>query len=307
MVTVITHDSFMRHEMGERHPESPRRLESVLGALRDIDRVSVQHSDEVEGASNQVIGRAHSEAMIERLESAPLEAHHHWLDGDTAINCHSLAAARLAAGTALVAVDLALDEHASVFCAVRPPGHHAEYDRSMGFCLFNNVAIAALHALNERGLERVAIVDFDVHHGNGTEDIFKDDPRVLFVSSFQHPFYPGTRLRADRPNLVHLPLERGSGSLEFRDAYSNLGLPALDRFEPQLLLFSAGFDGHRDDPLAEINLEEEDFEWITRQVVAVAKRHSPHGLVSCLEGGYDLVALANSVRRHVAALAEPPG
>ena len=218
------------------------------------------------------------------------------------MNPHSLTAARHAAGAVVLATDLVLSgECRTAFCAVRPPGHHAERNRAMGFCLFNNVAVGAAHALAQ-GVARVAIVDFDVHHGNGTEDIFSDDPRVLMVSTFQHPLYPYSGLDNPAPNMVNIPLSAGTGSAGFRDAVTDHWLPALERHRPEVIFVSAGFDAHREDPLAGLKLVEDDYAWVTRQLVAIAARHAKGRIVSTLEGGYGLSALGRSATEHIREL-----
>jgi acetoin utilization deacetylase AcuC-like enzyme len=218
------------------------------------------------------------------------------------MNPHSLTAARHAAGAVVLATDLVISgECRTAFCAVRPPGHHAERNRAMGFCLFNNVAVGAAHALSQ-GVARVAIVDFDVHHGNGTEDIFSDDPRVLMVSTFQHPLYPYSGLDNPAPNMVNVPLSAGTGSTGFRDAVTEHWLPALERHRPEVIFVSAGFDAHREDPLAGLKLVEDDYAWVTRQLVAIAARHAKGRIVSTLEGGYGLSALGRSATEHIREL-----
>jgi acetoin utilization deacetylase AcuC-like enzyme len=203
----------------------------------------------------------------------------------------------------VLAVDLVMrDECRTAFCAVRPPGHHAERNRAMGFCIFNSVAIGAAHAMAVHGVERVAVVDFDVHHGNGTEEIFSNDPRVLMVSTFQHPLYPYSGVNDPAPNMVNVPLAAGSGGEEFRAAVSERWLPALEAWRPQLILFSAGFDAHREDPLAGLQFVEADYAWVTRELVAVAERHAKGRIVSMLEGGYALSALGRSAAEHVREL-----
>ena len=226
------------------------------------------------------------------------------LDPDTAMNPHTLNAALRAAGAAVLATDLVIGGKAeNAFCSVRPPGHHAERGRAMGFCLFNNVAVAAAHALARHHLARVAVVDFDVHHGNGTETMFCNDERVLMVSTFQHPFYPysGTAGRSER--MVNIPLAAGSGSREFRDAVTTHWLPALERFKPEMVFFSAGFDAHRDDDMAMLQWVEADYAWVTQQLKAVADEHARGRIVSLLEGGYELHALGRSVATHLKVLA----
>ncbi|MFL6570207.1 MAG: histone deacetylase family protein, partial [Burkholderiales bacterium] len=223
---------------------------------------------------------------------------------DTAMNPWSLQAALRAAGAAVLAVDLTLSGQAkTAFCAVRPPGHHACRARSMGFCIFNNVAVAARHALHAHGIERVAIIDFDVHHGNGTEEIFEGDPQVLMASTFQHPFYPYSGTEDPAANMVNIPLAAGAGSREFREAVREAWLPALDEFAPELILFSAGFDAHAEDDMAMLRFTDADYAWVTSQMKAVAERHAQGRMVSVLEGGYALSALGRSVVQHVRVLA----
>jgi acetoin utilization deacetylase AcuC-like enzyme len=236
-------------------------------------------------------------------EAAPAEGTVH-LDPDTAMNPYSLNAALRAAGAAVLATDLVMSgEVDNAFCGVRPPGHHACRARPMGFCIFNNVAVAARHAMAVHGVTRVAIVDFDVHHGNGTEDIFEDDGNVLMVSTFQHPFYPYSGTEDPAPNMLNVPLPAGAGSEPFRDAVSQVWLPALDAFRPELVVISAGFDAHVEDDMAMLRLHDADYGWVTEQLVEVAARHAGGRIVSSLEGGYALDALARSVTRHLKVLA----
>src|SRR6185503_13297428 len=236
-------------------------------------------------------------------EAAPSSGTVH-LDPDTAMNPHSLNAMLRAAGAAVLAVDLIFeDKIKTAFCSVRPPGHHACKARPMGFCVFNNVAVAARHAVHAHGLERIAIVDFDVHHGNGTEDIFEDDPHVLMVSTFQHPFYPYSGTERPASNMVNVPLQAGAGSKQFRAAVTDAWLPALEEFQHELVIFSAGFDAHFEDDMAMLQLRDADYGWVTEQVKAVADRHAKGRIVSMLEGGYALSALGRSVVQHVRVLA----
>jgi acetoin utilization deacetylase AcuC-like enzyme len=226
------------------------------------------------------------------------------LDPDTAMNPHSLRAALRAAGAAVLATDLVMrGEAESAFCSVRPPGHHACRARPMGFCIFNNVAVAARHARHAYGVERTAIIDFDVHHGNGTEDIFQNDPHVLMASTFQHPFYPYSGTEDPAPNMVNVPLAAGAGSRQFREAVVESWIPALDAFKPQLVLFSAGFDAHAEDDMAMLRLSDADYAWVTQQVKAVADRYAGGRMVSMLEGGYALSALGRSVVQHLRVMA----
>ena len=255
-------------------------------------------------ASDAQIERVHPAEYVSAIrEAAPLSGTVH-LDPDTAMNPHSLNAALHAAGAGILATDLVMKgEVENAFCSVRPPGHHATRAKPMGFCIFNNIAIAARHAIDAHGVKRVAIIDFDVHHGNGTEDIFTGDSQVLMVSIFQHPFYPysGTEPAAD--NMVNIPLAAGSGSKTFRDAVTRFWLPALEGFEPQLVLFSAGFDAHAEDDMAMLALQDSDYAWVTEQVKDVTDRYTNGRIVSMLEGGYDLSALGRSAVQHLRVLA----
>jgi acetoin utilization deacetylase AcuC-like enzyme len=289
--------------MGQYHPEQPARLSAISDRLIacGLDAVLLHH--EAPEATRAQLEACHDRAYVDRIFNiAPAEGLA-WLDGDTAMNPHSLRAALRAAGAAVLAVDLVLENRASaVFCAVRPPGHHAERARAMGFCLFNNVAVGACHALATHGLQRVAIVDFDVHHGNGTEDIVSGDERILFCSTFQHPFYPGTGAGPTAANVVNTPLPAGTDGRGFREAVSRDWLPRLDAFAPQLILVSAGFDAHRADDMARLNLVEDDYAWVTGCVRDQAERTARGRVVSTLEGGYELHALSRSVEAHLKAL-----
>ena len=279
-------------------------MDAVLGALRDMDLLRVQAPM---GAQDDVL-RCHPKSHIDVIRSAAPESGFVSLDADTHMSPGSLAAAWRCVGGAVRAVDLVLGgEAGNAFVAMRPPGHHAEKTTAMGFCFFGNVAIAAKHALDHHGLRRVAIVDFDVHHGNGTQDLVEDDPRVLFCSTHQSPLYPGTG-GADETgvadNVINVPLDEGTNGRGFRVAMEGRVLPRIDAFRPELILISAGFDAHRDDPLAGLALVEEDFAWITGALCDVADKHCAGRVVSCLEGGYDLPALGASAAAHVNVLRE---
>jgi len=301
---LYTHPSCLAHDPGPGHPESPARLATVLDAL-DAPRFASLERRIAPRATPAQLARVHRAELIDDiLSNAPATG---WcrLDPDTVMSPASAEAALRAAGAVCAAVDGVLATGLRrAFCAVRPPGHHATPSSAMGFCLFNNVAVAAAQAIAAHGLARVAIVDFDVHHGNGTQDIFWNDARVLYASSHQWPLYPGTGARGETGagNIVNAPLPAGSGSIEFRDAFNRIVLPAIDDFAPQLVIVSAGFDAHRLDPLAGLELEADDYAWVTRRLVDLATRHAGGRVVSSLEGGYDLTALRDSACAHVAAL-----
>jgi acetoin utilization deacetylase AcuC-like enzyme len=302
-IAFISHPVCLRHEMGEGHPERPERLVAVEAGVADAGLEPRLARGEAPAASREQLLRVHDAAYLDALERLAPAHGLVQLDPDTAMNPCTLPAALRAAGAGVQGTDLVIaGASESAFCNVRPPGHHAERARAMGFCFLNNVAVAAAHALERHGLERVAIVDFDVHHGNGTEDIFRDDPRVLMVSTFQHPFYPGSGVEGRSERMVNVPLPAGAGSEEFRAAVTREWLPALERFEPEMLFFSAGFDGHRDDAMAMLRLVEADYAWVTEQVRAVAERFARGRMVSMLEGGYHLPALARSAAAHVEQL-----
>ncbi|MFO1323406.1 MAG: histone deacetylase family protein [Burkholderiales bacterium] len=301
----ITHPSFLLHEMGPYHPECPERLMSISDRMiaSGVDPYLRHYT--APAATREQIARVHGEAYIEEIVAASPVDGLHYIDPDTALNPHTLTAARHAAGAVVLGVDLVMrGECATAFCAVRPPGHHAERQRAMGFCIFNSIAVGAAHALDAHGLERVAVVDFDVHHGNGTEDIFQADPRVLMVSTFQHPLYPYCGVDNPAANMVNVPLSAGAGGEEFRDAVLGRWLPALEEHRPQMILISAGFDAHREDPLAGLKFIEADYAWVTRQLADVAARHAKRRIVSSLEGGYALSALGRSAAEHVRVLVE---
>jgi len=300
---LYTHPACLLHDAGPGHPESPSRLQAVLEAL-DADRFAMLDRIEAPRATRAQLERVHGKHLVDLVfDNAPSDGYVR-VDPDTTMCPHSLEAALRAAGAVVSAVDALIDGNAlRAFCAVRPPGHHATPDRAMGFCLFNNVAVGAAHAL-ARGVDRVAIVDFDVHHGNGTQDIFWDDARVVYASTHQWPLYPGTGARTETGagNIVNAPLPPGSGSREFRAACEAFVLPALRAFQPQLVMISAGFDAHQLDPLADMNLGGDDYAWITSELVDVARSFAGGRVVSSLEGGYSLTALRQSAAAHVAAM-----
>ena len=301
---VFTHPACLEHDAGPGHPESPARLRSVLEALHRPQFETLVWR-EARRATDEEIERVHARAYIAQVMHAVPQVGRVSLDLDTAVSPGSGEAALRAAGAVCGAVDaVAAGEGANAFCAIRPPGHHAERDRAMGFCLFNNVAIGALHARASHGCRRVAVVDFDVHHGNGTQDSFAADPGLFYASTHQYPAYPGTGAAAERGvgNIVNVPLASYSGSAEFRAAWSRTILPALADFAPDFILVSAGFDAHASDPLASLELHEEDYAWVTGEILKVAKERCSGRVVSALEGGYDIRALGLSAAAHVAAL-----
>ena len=300
----ITHRDCLLHDMGRHHPECPERLHAITDALISSGVLAVLAEHDAPVATREQLSRVHDPDYVDAVEaSAPAAGIVH-LDPDTAMNPHSYAAALRAAGAVVLATDLVLKgAAANAFCCVRPPGHHAEHHRAMGFCFFNNVAVGAAHAINAHGLERVAVVDFDVHHGNGTEDIFRHDQRVLMVSTFQHPFYPYSGIDGRSERMVNVPLPAYTDGAGFRRAVESQWLPALNRFRPQAVYISAGFDAHRDDDMASLGLIEPDYVWVTQQIRDVAEQHASGRIVSVLEGGYNLDALGRSVAAHLKVLA----
>ncbi len=307
-----SHPACRRHDMGAGHPECPERLAAIEDSLRASGLDVALDWREPPQATAAQLGRAHSAHYVAQtmalLQQVQTEGRARQMDPDTLASPATLAAALHAAGAGIAAVDAVLDSapHApkTAFCAVRPPGHHATRAQAMGFCFFNNVAVAAHHALEAHGLQRVAIVDFDVHHGNGTEDIIAGDERVLMVSFFQHPLYPYCGDQPKASNMVNVPLPPYARGPQAREAVLQQWLPALEAFKPQMLFISAGFDAHRDDELGQLGLVEADYQWITQQLMAVAERHAQGRIVSCLEGGYHLGALARSVLVHLRVLAD---
>ncbi len=303
-VALLTHPDCSLHEMGEHHPESPERLRSVLAAIASSGLAPKLKAEQAPEATREQLLRVHAAEHVDMIFDAAPAAAYAYLDPDTSMNPKSLSAALRAAGAVVRATDMVIaGEVERAFCAVRPPGHHATPERPMGFCLFNNVAIGAAHALAAHGLERVAVLDFDVHHGNGTEDAFHEDPRVMLCSTFQHPYYPYCGADSGNDHIVNVPLPAMTDGRGFRKAVQEAWLPALERFRPQLVYVSAGFDAHREDPLAYLNLEDDDYRWVTQQIVAVAKRHANGRVVSTLEGGYNTVALGRCVVEHIGVLA----
>lgn len=304
-----THSDCRRHEMGRGHPECPERLDAISDHLRATGLDVALDFRDAPPVDLRDVELAHSARYVaelkDLLEAVEADGQRRMLDPDTSACPATWQAVLRAAGAAVAATDAVLDrEVQSAFCAVRPPGHHATRDQAMGFCFFNNVAIAARHALDVRGLQRVAIVDFDVHHGNGTEDIIAGDERVLMVSIFQHPLYPGSGAMPLGTNMVNVPIPPYTKGPEVREMIEAMWMPRLEAFRPQMVFFSAGFDAHREDELGQLGLVEADYEWITRRIKDIADRHAQGRIVSCLEGGYALSALARSVAAHLRVLAQ---
>ncbi len=305
----VYHSDYLKHDMGVGHPESPDRLRAIVSRLKAggvLDRLVLIEPTSV---ADEWITQVHKVSYLTSLKSRAPVSGRVSLDPDTSISAGSLPAAYLAAGGVLAAADAIMAgtvDHA--FCAIRPPGHHAESDRAMGFCLFNNVAIAARYLQRRHGVARVLIVDWDVHHGNGTQHTFDDDPSVLFFSTHQYPHYPGTGRATERGKgrgeglTINVPMSAGQGDEDYREIFERVLVPAADAYKPEFVLISAGFDAHRDDPLASMGLTEEGYATLTGIVAGIARRHSKSRVLSCLEGGYNLNALAASVERHVVAL-----
>lgn len=302
-VAWITHPDCLRHEMGPYHPESPERLRAIEDRMLAVGLTPLFDCLQAPAAEPEALLRVHQKQLVEMILEAQPKGYLE-IDPDTSLNAFSAGAAAHAAGAAILAVERVLAGRAGLaFCAVRPPGHHAERARAMGFCLFNNVAVAAAHAL-ESGLSRVAIVDFDVHYGNGTADIFRDDPRVLFCSTYQDSLFPGWRCDHGIPHLLDVPLSAGSGSTAYRSAIEDHWIPALEAHQPELILVSAGFDAHADDPLAGLRLETDDFRWTAEILKGLATDLGHKGIVATLEGGYNTHALARSVEAFVRPFAD---
>jgi acetoin utilization deacetylase AcuC-like enzyme len=300
----ITHPDCARHEMGAYHPECPQRLAAIEDRLIASGLAAHLVHYQAPLAERRHLLRVHSEEHIASIEAAAPQTGYAVLDPDTSMNRYTWDAALRASGAAVLATDLVFrGEAENAFCSIRPPGHHATRRQAMGFCFFNNIAVAAAHALEEHGCRRVAILDFDVHHGNGTELIFHEDPRVLMCSTFQHPFYPYCGADSGNEHIINVPLAAGSGGAAFRAAVESEWLPALVRFQPEFAFISAGFDAHREDDMAFLNLVEADYIWVTERIKEVAERSARGRIVSLLEGGYALDALGRSVTEHIRVLA----
>lgn len=304
----ITHPSSRDHDMGPGHPEQPARVSAIEDRLIAAGVLDFLHHRTARPATGDQLAHAHDTLYLDELAAAAPTGDDRLvrLDPDTAMNRHTLTAAAHAAGAIVQAVDLVLgNDGGAAFCNTRPPGHHAERGQAMGFCFYNNVAIGALHALDAHGLDRVAIIDFDVHYGNGTADIVGGDKRILLCSSYQYPLYPLSRPATEAANFSNVMLKAGDGGDAFRAAVTAHWFPALERFAPQLVLFSAGFDAHAEDPLAEMQLVEDDYAWVTREIIRRTAASAAQRVVSTLEGGYDLSALGRAATAHIQALMEP--
>jgi acetoin utilization deacetylase AcuC-like enzyme len=306
----FTHFDCRQHEMGPGHPECPERLDAINDRLISTGLMDVLAHHEAPLVELEIVKLAHSPELVDSVSELNQEItaqgyRYGRIDPDTSMNHHTWNAIRRASGAAIAATDAVMaGELQNAFCAVRPPGHHAMRSRAMGFCIFNSIAIAAKYALEHHGLQRVAVVDFDVHHGNGTEDILSDDPRTLMVGIFQHPFYPHTGTGHPAANMVNLPVPAYTKGDVVREMIKTHWLPRLEAFKPEMIFISAGFDAHRDDDLGQLGLVEADYTWITQQICAVAQKYAKGRIVSSLEGGYNLNALGRSVEAHVRVLAE---
>jgi acetoin utilization deacetylase AcuC-like enzyme len=302
-LAIVSHPNCALHEMGANHPEQPARFTTIDKSLRAYPFSPAAQFIQAPQATVEALCLVHPPAYVDRIFKLAPKSGIIALDPDTFMNTHTLDAALFAAGAGCLAVDIVMQNKAqAVFCNVRPPGHHAERTRAMGFCFFNNIAIAVRYAIQHYQLNRVAIVDFDVHHGNGTQDIFQPDEQVMLCSSFQHPFYPGYNREQDNPHILCVPLAAETEGKVFRQSVAKAWFDQLNAFKPDLICFSAGFDAHKDDPLAELSLVKEDYVWLTEQIKAIASTHSQGRMISLLEGGYHLPALAECVPAHAAAM-----
>ncbi len=306
MITIFTHADCLKHEMGYGHPESPARLEVIMRALQQAPWTKQIIWQEAPLATKAQLQRVHDLDYIEGIFDASPDEGYLQLDPDALMNPHTLSAALHAAGAQVAAVDAVFSKSSKrtskVFCLVRPPGHHAEPSAAMGFCFFNNVAVGVMHALSQHNCQRVAIIDFDVHHGNGTEAMFLNEPRVCFWSSFQHPFYPGTSLQGNPPNIHLCPLEAGTNGQVFRQKVDNELIPLLEAFKPECIFISAGFDAHFLDPLANLSFSADDYAYVTQEICKIASKYADGKVISTLEGGYHLQALPESVVAHLSAM-----
>jgi len=303
LTAYITHPACLKHDMGEDHPECSARIHAIEDQLIASGLLNFLSHHEAPIASKEELARVHAIKYVDWVYSQSPKSGLIYLDGDTAMNPYSLNAALHAAGAVVKAVDLVTSGQVqNAFCNIRPPGHHAGRASASGFCIFNNIAVAAAHALEQHGLQRVAIADFDVHHGNGTEEIFHDDARVMLCSTFRHPYYPYCGADSGNDHIINVPLAAGCSGAEFRTAVTEKWLPALERFQPQILLISAGFDAHWEDDMGGLALREADYFWVTETLKNIASRYSNDRIVSTLEGGYHLHALGRSAMAHIKSL-----
>jgi len=304
-VAYIYHPECVTHEMGDEHPEHPARIGAIENQLMSSQLFDFVRHYESPTATRRQLSRAHDLKYIDKILnfSKRPAGDHESLDPDTILTPKTPQAALRSAGAAILATDLVMTKkHREAFCNVRPPGHHALRSQAMGFCFFNNVAVGAMHAIQEYGLRRVAIIDFDVHHGNGTEDIVKDDPRIMLCSSFEHPFYPFSGTEETGRNVLNTPMPAGTNGDKYKEMMQEKWLPALHRFKPELIFISAGFDAHRDDDMGHFLLNVNDYAWITKEILAIADKYAEGRVVSMLEGGYELSSLARSVASHLRVL-----
>ncbi len=305
LTAYISHPVCLLHEMSQTHPEAPTRILAIEDRLKETHLYEKLEKHDATEATNEQLARAHDKAFIDNLFAKEPSEGFFQIDADTTMNPYTLEAALRAAGAGIQATDMVMQNKVKrAFCNVRPPGHHAEHNKAMGFCFFNNIAIAAMHALETYGLERVAIVDFDVHHGNGTEDILANEHRVLFCSTYQHPYYPGYAGQSIKSKVVNVPLPAGTNGSVFRAAILTQWLPELTEFKPELIFISAGFDAHQEDSMGGFNLIDEDYIWATEEICKIADRYAEGRVISMLEGGYDLPSLGRAATEHVRVLME---
>ena len=302
-IAFISHTDCALHETTSYHPDTAERLAAIHDRLIASGLEMIMHFYDAPMVSVEQLCRVHDADYVSEIFQKLQDNERVWLDADTLMVSASLTAAQRGAGAVVKAVDLVMSQDAnSAFCCVRPPGHHAEHNKAMGFCIFNNVAVGVAHAIAQYGLERVAIIDFDAHHGNGTEDIFRGNEQVLLCSSFQHPFYPDTGVPGKHDNMINIGLAAGTSGEQFRQLVEQQWLPELETFQPELIFISAGFDGHREDDMSDLDLVEEDFAWVTREMKKIADNYAQGRIVSTLEGGYVMSALGRSVASHIDAL-----
>lgn len=302
----ITHPACKLHEMGSGHPECPERLDAISDQLLSSGLLSyLKENQDFGPVGDDTLSLVHPESYLTKLEHGSPKSGYFEVDSDTVMNPHTLEAARYAAGAVVSAVDAVMANQATTaFCAVRPPGHHASHEQAMGFCFYNNVAVAALHAIKKYGLQRIAVIDFDVHHGNGTEAIFAGDVRILMCSFFQYPLFPDCGVHNPASNMVNVPVPAYSSGEVVRKLVLEQWLPRLAEHQPELIFISAGFDAHREDDMAQMSLVEADYTWLTQQIVTVADQYAKGRIISALEGGYNLSALGRSVAAHIKALSK---